>query len=59
LYFTFRILIRSFWLYGLRSSNEFLMRTFTIEIFINLICNLIIALAVLWMPRKLEYSRPL
>ncbi len=58
LYFTFKVLVQSFWLYGLNSKQDFLLKVFTIMIFINLIANLIYALAVLWMPRKIEYTQP-
>jgi hypothetical protein len=58
LYFTFKALVHSFWLYGSKSSLGFLLKLFTIMIYINVIANLIYALAVLWMPRKIEYTQP-
>lgn len=57
LYFTYKVLVYSFWVYGLKSSPGFLLNVFAIMIYINLISNLIYALAVLWMPRKLQYSQ--
>jgi len=58
LYFTYKVLVYSFWMYGLNSKEGFLLKIFTIMSFINLIANLIYALAVLWMPRKIEYTQP-
>lgn len=58
LYFTYKILVQSFWLYGLNSGISFLLKISAIMIYINLIANLIYALAVLWMPSKIEYSQP-
>jgi hypothetical protein len=51
-YFTYKILVNSFWLYGLKKSQDFVMGIYTIMIYINLFCNLIYALAALWIPRK-------
>lgn len=56
--FTFKVLVQSFWVYGLNSNTNFLIKVNTIMLLINLIANLIYALAVLWMPRKIEYSLP-
>lgn len=56
IYFTFKILVFSFWLSGF--SNGFLSKIFTIMIYINLLTNLIYAIAVLWMPRKQEFTLP-
>jgi hypothetical protein len=58
LYYTYKVLVYSFWLYGLKSGQGFLLKVFTIMIYINLFTNLIYALAVLWMPRKIEYTPP-
>ena len=56
LYFTFKVLVHSFWLYGLNSHPGFLLKVYIIMIYINLLANLIYALAVLWMHRKQEYT---
>ena len=58
IYFTYQVIIYAFWIYGVRSSNGFLLNISAILIYINLLTNLIYALAVLWMPRKIEYSQP-
>jgi hypothetical protein len=52
IYFTYKILVNSFWLYGLKRSQDFVMGIYAIMIYINLFCNLIYALATLWIPRK-------
>jgi hypothetical protein len=51
-YFTYKVLINTFWLYGLSKSMHFLSIIYSILIFINLFTNLIYALATLWIPRK-------
>jgi len=51
-YFTYKVLINTFWLYGLSKSMHFLTIIYSILIFINLFTNLIYALATLWIPRK-------
>ena len=57
-YFTYQVLIYSFWIYGVGSSRGFLLNVFSIMVYINLLTNLIYALAVLWMPKKLEFTLP-
>lgn len=56
IYFTFKVFIYTFWISGL--SQIFLFGLFTIMIYINLLTNLIYAVAVLWMPRKVEFTLP-
>lgn len=56
IYFTNKVIIGMFWLYGLRFSNQFAADLVWILIFINLFTNLIYALAVLWMPGKRRFS---
>lgn len=51
-YFTYKVLINTFWLYGLSKSMHFLTIIYSILIFMNLFTNLIYALATLWIPRK-------
>jgi hypothetical protein len=52
IFFTYKVLVNSFWLYGLKQSRSFVLNIYTILIYINLFCNLIYALATLWIPRK-------
>ena len=58
IYFTFKVLIEAFWLSGLNKSAVFRSRVYDILIYINLFCNLIYALAALWMPPKQRFSLP-
>lgn len=58
IYFTFKILIEAFWFYGLKQSGEFQFLVYNIMAYINLIINLIYALAILWMPRKQIFTMP-
>lgn len=57
IYYTYKILVYAFWLYAAGSSKTFFIKLFTIMIYINLLANLIYALAILWMPRKIPYSQ--
>jgi hypothetical protein len=52
IFFTYKVLVNTFWLYGLKKSKSFVLNIYTILIYINLFCNLIYALATLWIPRK-------
>lgn len=51
-YFTFKILIEIFYIYGMMRSKDFRIGVFDIMRVINLICNLIYAVALIWIPRK-------
>ena len=53
-YFTYKVFVFTFWISGL--SNSFLSALVSIMMYVNLLTNLIYALAVLWMPKKLEFS---
>lgn len=57
-YFTFSAIIGVFWLYGVGGTSEFRRATVLILIYINVFCNLIYALAVLWMPAKTSFTLP-
>lgn len=52
IYFTFKILINAFWLYGLVKNASFILLIYKILIYINLFTNLVYALATLWIPKK-------
>jgi hypothetical protein len=56
IYFTFQVLVYSFWVYGVQSDSGFLLNIFSIMVYINLLTNLIYALAVLWMHKKQEFT---
>ncbi len=57
-YFTYAILVEMFWVLGLNRSGSFRAKIYEILSYINLITNLIYALAVLWMPMKPRYIMP-
>lgn len=55
-YYTYSVLVEIFFLYGLEeSSKEFSKSVYRILIWINLVVNLIYALAILWAPRRHGY----
>lgn len=54
-YFTFKVLVEIFWLYGLNAGKEFRNNVYEILAYVNLAANLIYALAILWAPPKQPY----
>lgn len=56
-YFTYKALLQAFVLYGV-SRRSFLLHIYVLLIYVNLGVNLVYALAVLWMPRKMKFIRP-
>jgi hypothetical protein len=54
LFFTYALLVEIFWIYGLNASKSFRLEVYRIMAYVNLVVNLIYAIAVLWMPRKQE-----
>lgn len=58
-YFTYKVIIIAFALYGIESSNIFLLNIYTILTCVNLGTNLLYVFAVIWMPKSLRYSQPL
>ncbi len=57
-YFTVDVLTFAFWWYGLDINDSFLLRVDVIVVYVNLFTNIIYALAVLWMPKKIPYLLP-
>lgn len=57
-YFTYKVLIEIFWLYGLNVSSGFLVNIYSILIWINLFANLVYAIAILCMPAKQRFMLP-
>lgn len=57
-YYTYKVLVEAFWVYGLNSSKEFRVQIYEIFVFINLFSNLTYTLAVLWMPTKQRFTLP-
>lgn len=58
IYYTYKVLVEMFWLYGLNSGSGFRKSVYAILLYLNFFVNLIYALAVLWMPRKHRFSLP-
>lgn len=56
IYFTYKIVVDMFWLYGLKESKNFRQSVLTILMFINFLCNLIYAMAILWMRKKQAFT---
>lgn len=56
IFFTYKALIEIFWVYGLNASREFRIDVYRILTYINLVVNIIFILAVLWMPRRREFT---
>jgi len=57
-YFTYKVLLEVFWLYGVNKSDNFRTSVYEIHAWINLFSNLIYALAVIWMPKKQRFLLP-
>jgi len=55
-FFTYKVVVEVFWLYGLRESSSFRTSVYVILLYINLLCNLIYALAILWMRKKEAFT---
>lgn len=58
LFYTCSILIEIFWIYGLNASRDFRVEVYRILTYVNLLVNLLYILAVLWMPRRQEFTWP-
>lgn len=50
--YMFKIITELFWLYGRDSSDVFLLNVYSSFAYLNLIVNLLLILAVLWIPKK-------
>lgn len=56
IFFLFKLQIEIFWFYGLRHSAAFRIKIYNILMYVNLGTNLIYTLAILWMPRKFQFT---
>lgn len=54
--YTSSIIIELFWIYGLTSSSIFLRSVYRLTTYVNLLVNIFYAIAVLWIPKKREYT---
>lgn len=55
IFFTCKLIVEIFWLYGLGASERFRIKIYSILIYVNLGVNLLYAIAILWMKPKQEY----
>ncbi len=58
LYYTYNVLVETFWVYGLNRGKEFRMNVYAIKLVINVISNLIFTAAILWIPTKQRFTLP-
>jgi hypothetical protein len=58
IYFTFKIFIEAFLIYGLIATREFYKNLFIILTWINLFVNILYAIAILCIPKKIYYTEP-
>jgi hypothetical protein len=56
IFFTYQIVEEMFWLYGLKNSKIFRQNIQSILMIINLLSNLIYALAILWMRKRQAFT---
>jgi hypothetical protein len=56
IYFTYRILVEVFWLLGESLSDNFLIKVYTIHSFVNILCNIIYAVAILWIQKRQAFT---
>ncbi|PWU00672.1 MAG: hypothetical protein C5B52_08535 [Bacteroidetes bacterium] len=58
IYFTYKVLVETFWVYGLNYKRTFRNSVYDILLWINLFANLTYATGFLWMNRKLRFTPP-
>lgn len=56
IFFTYTIVEETFWLYGLKESKTFRQNVQAILMIVNFLCNLIYALAILWMRKRQAFT---
>ena len=56
IYFTYKIIVQAFAIYGFSKQSAFLLNIYIIMYYINFTVNIIYTFAVIWMPRKIKYS---
>jgi hypothetical protein len=55
-FFIYKLVIEVFWLYGLNESVKFQNDVYVILLYVNFLCNLIFALAIIWMRKKQPFT---
>ncbi len=56
LFFSTKILVEIFYLYGLNGSKKFGILVFNIISYVNLLTNILYAIAILWIPKKRTFT---
>jgi len=56
LFYAYRMVFEGFYVHNFGLSNNFYTNLFDIQVLINLFCNLIFALAILWIPTKQRFT---
>jgi hypothetical protein len=56
LFFSIKILVEIFYLYGLNGSKNFKNLIYQIITYINLLTNILYAIAILWIPKKRTFT---
>ena len=57
-FFTYKVLIEIFYIYSIEGSEVFGVQVYRLITYINLSVNLLYAIAIIWIPRKREYTLP-
>lgn len=58
IFYTYRVLVESFYVMQLENSGRFLANIFGILVFVNLFVNLLFAFATIWIPTRQRFSLP-
>jgi len=58
IYYTYKVIVEAFYIYGLSSSLQFQVVIYEILVYINVVVNFIYALAALWMPKRQAFTLP-
>jgi hypothetical protein len=58
IFYTYKVMVETFWLYGLNNGSGFRTNVYLILAYINLLTNCIFTLAVAWIPERQRFSLP-
>lgn len=56
IYFTYKILVEVFWIYGLNSTKNFRIDVYVILTWINVLINILYLVAIICIPKKPHYT---
>ena len=57
IFFSFRVILQSFVIYGSGRPSDFLLNLYSVMGYILLATNILHTIAILWMPKKARYTR--